>query len=309
MKSKHKTQILSTVGALVYTAGTIGCSNIHATAPSETITVDASECVVSDEVTLKKNATEQRSEPAGITINSTETDGLTINLTVREKHVHYSIKGRAESISSTELKEELKQALLDTPDIQIIICAERSPPYEAIKDLLNTCNEAGVQNMLFKVNESRSPEPQAPASSEQTRRPRMDLSPPRVRVKKSSVPKPSSRIEAKVEMAKEPEITSEQAKTMEREVSSTSPRFYIDLVKDEQGLNLFTQGKENPVSLEELKSIVQEQIRSDPDTQIILRGNEEASFTDTKSVMKACAEIGAHKLIFSAKENPQSKAN
>ena len=185
-----------------------------------------------------------------------------------------------------------------------VIIPQPEATHERVMDVLEACSRAGTleETYLYKspVFYKRDlVKPQIP--SPRTERPQPVL-------KKLQVPAKDDR--KQVRKLRQMIITKEnKAITVPKTADKTdsTSRFYIDLVEDEQGIKIFIPDREEPVSIEELKSIVTEQISSDPDIQITLCGDADISFEDTENVMKACAESGAHNMIFETKRKRRTQ--
>lgn len=52
------------------------------------------------------------------------------------------------------------------------------------------------------------------------------------------------------------------------------------------------------VTLEDLKDAIGDEIKKNPDLQITVRADRSTSFGEIKKVLKACAEMGAHEVIY-----------
>ncbi len=53
-----------------------------------------------------------------------------------------------------------------------------------------------------------------------------------------------------------------------------------------------------PASLEEMQSRIRESLRSNPDLEINVRATADMPFSEIRKVLRACAEAGAHKVIY-----------
>ncbi|MCB1120508.1 MAG: biopolymer transporter ExbD [Verrucomicrobiae bacterium] len=52
------------------------------------------------------------------------------------------------------------------------------------------------------------------------------------------------------------------------------------------------------MSLEQLKSRIEAEIKGNPDLQIMVRADKATPFGEVKKVLKACAEVGAYEVIY-----------
>ena len=57
-----------------------------------------------------------------------------------------------------------------------------------------------------------------------------------------------------------------------------------------------------PVTLEELKEIVSEELDIDPNLRIMIRSDERVLYETSKKIMIACSEVGATDLIYATFE-------
>jgi biopolymer transport protein ExbD len=57
-----------------------------------------------------------------------------------------------------------------------------------------------------------------------------------------------------------------------------------------------------PVSLEELKQIVSDELDLDPNLRIMIRSDERVQYETSKKIMIACSEVGATDLIYATFE-------
>jgi biopolymer transport protein ExbD len=76
-----------------------------------------------------------------------------------------------------------------------------------------------------------------------------------------------------------------------------SDRYVISVTKDGQ-----VYVGQKPVSLEEMKKILEPQIEENPKLRIMVRADGRLKYKVTEEIMTACGEIGAVDLIYSAFE-------
>ena len=55
----------------------------------------------------------------------------------------------AEKSTLRELKASIKDLLLQTPQLRILLRADQDTPYKAIKKILRTCAEAGAHEVIY----------------------------------------------------------------------------------------------------------------------------------------------------------------
>lgn len=58
-----------------------------------------------------------------------------------------------------------------------------------------------------------------------------------------------------------------------------------------------------PVTLEELKEILSEELDQDPDLRVLIRSDKQVEYKTNKDLMTACGEVGATDLIYATFEN------
>jgi biopolymer transport protein ExbD len=58
----------------------------------------------------------------------------------------------------------------------------------------------------------------------------------------------------------------------------------------------------DPVTLEQFKSRIEQEVEKDPGIRVFLRTDQDVPYRLTKKVMRACAEVGAFNLIYATFE-------
>ena len=78
---------------------------------------------------------------------------------------------------------------------------------------------------------------------------------------------------------------------------NTTGRFELTVTKSG---DLFVNT--TPVTLDELKTMLEPEVKANPDLRVILRADTGVKYSVSEKIMEACAEVGANDMVFSAFE-------